>query len=207
MCSSDLPFALFVALAIITIIYTLIQWIVIGVLPASLQTERPLAEAARILLGGGGASLVALAAMVSVYGYLGANFLTGPRVTFAFAEQGDFPSWFAAVHRRFKTPHVSIVIFAALCWILALAGSFTWNVTLSAVSRLFYYGAVCAAVPVLRRKQPGAAWLRLPGGSGLAALGVLICLVLLTGADFSKSLVLLATVVIALLNYLLVRRT
>jgi APA family basic amino acid/polyamine antiporter len=111
------------------------------------------------------------------------------------------------VHRRFKTPHVSIVIFAALCWILALAGSFTWNVTLSAVSRLFYYGAVCAAVPVLRRKQPGAAWLRLPGGSRLAALGVLICLVLLTGADFSKSLVLLATVVIALLNYLLVRRT
>ncbi len=203
----DAPFALFVALAIITIIYTLIQWIVIGVLPASLQTERPLAEAARILLGGGGASLVALAAMVSVYGYLGANFLTGPRVTFAFAEQGDFPRWFAAVHRRFKTPHVSIVIFAALCWILALAGSFTWNVTLSAVSRLFYYGAVCAAVPVLRRKQPGAAWLRLPGGSGLAALGVLICLVLLTGADFSKSLVLLATVVIALLNYLLVRRT
>ena len=202
----DAPFALFVALAIITLVYTLIQWVVVGVLPASLHTDRPLAEAARILLGRGGASLVALGAMVSVYGYLSANFLTGPRATFAFAEQGDFPRWFATVHPKFRTPHFSIVAFAALCWILALAGSFTWNVTLSAVSRLFYYAAVCAALPGLRRKQPDAAWLKIPAGSALAALGILICVVLLTGANFSKSLVLLVTIVVALLNYLAVRK-
>jgi APA family basic amino acid/polyamine antiporter len=202
----DAPFALFVALAIVTLIYTLIQWIVIGVLPATMHTDRPLAEAARIVLGHGGASLVALAAMVSVYGYLNANFLTGPRATFAFAEQGDFPRLFAAVHRKFRTPHISILIFVILCWTLALAGSFTWNVTLSAVSRLFYYGAVCAAVPVLRRKLPGAAWLRLPGGPVFAVVGVVICLVLLTGADFSKSMILIATIAAAGLNWFAVRK-
>jgi amino acid transporter len=202
----DAPFALFMALAIITLIYTVIQWVVVGVLPASLHTDRPLAEAARSVMGSGGAILVAIGALVSVYGYLSANFLTGPRMTFAFAEQGDFPRWFAAVHSRFKTPHVSIVFFAALCWALALAGSFTWNVTLSAVARLFYYGAVCAAVPVLRRKQPDAAWLRLPAGSLFAGVGLLICAVLLTGVDFSKSLILLATILIALLNWFAVRR-
>ena len=202
----DAPFALVVALAIITLIYTVIQWVVVGVLPASLHTDRPLAEAARILLGAGGASLVALGALVSVYGYLSANFLTGPRATFAFAEQGDFPRWFAAIHDRFRTPHVSIVVFAALCWILALGGSFTWNVTLSAVARLFYYAAVCAAVPVLRRKQPDAAWFRLPAGYLFSIVGVLICVVLLTAVDFSKTLILLATIVIALLNWLAVRK-
>lgn len=201
----DAPFALFVALAIITLIYTLIQWVVVGVLPATLHTDRPLAEAARVLLGRGGASLVAIGALVSVYGYLGANFLTGPRATFAFAEQGDFPRLFAAVHPKFKTPHVSIIVFAVLCWALALVGSFAWNVTLSAVARLFYYGAVCTAVPVLRRKQPEAAWLRLPAGPFFAVLGILICLALLTGVDFSKSLILLATIAIALLNWLAVR--
>ncbi|MGB8063096.1 MAG: APC family permease [Candidatus Sulfotelmatobacter sp.] len=201
----DAPFALFVALAIITLIYTMIQWVVVGVLPPSMHSNRPLAEVARIVLGPSGAGLVAIAALVSVYGYLNANFLTAPRATFAFAEQGDFPRWFAAVHREHRTPHVSIVVFAILCWVLALAGSFTWNVTLSAVSRLFYYGAVCAAVPVLRRKQPDGAWFRLPAGSAVAGIGVLICAALLSGVDFSKSLILLATVAIAFLNWLAVR--
>lgn len=201
----DAPFALFVALAIITLVYTAVQWVVVGVLPASVHTDRPLAEVARLLMGSGGAALVAVGALVSVYGYLSANFLTGPRMTFAFAEQGDFPRLFAAVHREYKTPHVSIVFFALLCWILALAGSFTWNVTLSAVARLIYYGAVCAAVPVLRRKQPGAAWLRLPAGSVFAVVGVLICVALLSGVDFSKSMILAVTVAIALANWLAVR--
>lgn len=203
----DAPFALFVALAIITLIYTLIQWVVVGVLPAAAQTDRPLAEVARLLMGSGGAALVTVGALVSVYGYLSANFLTGPRMTFAFAEQGDFPRLFAAVHREYKTPHVSIVVFALLCWILALAGSFTWNVTLSAVARLFYYGAVCAAVPVLRRKQPDAAWLRIPGGSIFAVVGVLICVALLSGVDFSKSVILVVTILIAVGNWLVVRGT
>jgi basic amino acid/polyamine antiporter, APA family len=202
----DAPFALFTALAIITLIYTVIQWVVVGVLPPSVHTERPLAEVARILMGTGGAALVAIGALVSVYGYLSANFLTGPRATFAFAEQGDFPRWFAAVHREFKTPHVSIVAFALLCWTLALGGSFTWNVTLSAVARLFYYGAVCAAVPVLRKKQPDAAWLRLPVGNALAILGVLICLVVLSGVDFGKTIILAITICIAFLNWLAVRK-
>ena len=201
----DAPFALFAALGIVTVIYVMIQWAVVGLLPPGMHTDRPLAEVARVVLGHGGAALVAVGALISVYGYLGANFLTGPRATFAFAEQGDFPRWFAAIHRDFKTPHVSIAVFAFVCWFLALAGSFTWNVTLSAVARLFYYGAVCAAVPVLRRKQPDAAWFRLPAGTVFAALGVIICLALLTGVDFSKTIILLATIVIALVNWLAVR--
>jgi hypothetical protein len=35
-------------------------------------------------------------------------------------------------------------------------GSFAWNVTLSVVARLFYYGVVCAALIALRRKHPMA---------------------------------------------------
>jgi len=201
----DAPFALFAALAIITVIYVLIQWAVVGLLPAGMRSDRPLADVARVLFGHGGAALVAVGALISCYGYLSANFLTGPRTTFAFAEQGDFPRLFAAVHRDFRTPHVSIVVFALVCWFLALAGSFTWNVTLSAVARLFYYGSVCAAVPVLRRRQPEAAWFRLPAGTVFASVGVLICVVLFTGVDFSKTIILLATIVVAFFNWLAVR--
>jgi amino acid transporter len=124
---------------------------------------------------------------------------------FALAEGADFPSVFAAVHPRFRTPHVSIVVFALLLWAFSLFGSFSWNVTLSAVARLFYYGAICVAVPVLRRRQPDAALVRVPGGMLLPALGVLVCATLLSRADFSKSLILLATVAVALGNWAAVR--
>ena len=157
------PLGLFAALVTCTVIYGLIQWVVVGVLPDPGHSERPLAEVARIVIGNRGAALTAVGALFSIYGYLSGNILATPRITFALAERGDFPSVFALVHRRFHTPYFSIFVFALLVWLLALVGSFTGNVTLSAGSRLFYYGVVCAALPALRRKQgtgtlPGAGW-------------------------------------------------
>jgi basic amino acid/polyamine antiporter, APA family len=201
----DAAFALFVALAILAVLYTLLQYIVMAVLPDAAHSARPLADAARIFLGETGAAFVTVGALVSVYGYISANLLTAPRGMFALAEGADFPAVFAAVHPRFRTPHVSIVVFALLLWAFSLLGSFSWNVTLSAVARLFYYGAICVAVPVLRRRQPDAALVRVPGGMLLPTLGVLICATLLSRADFSKSLILLATVTVAFANWAAVR--
>jgi len=201
----DAPVAILVSIAIITLLYTLLQLTVVAVLPDPAHSDRPLADAARVLMGPFGATLVALGALISVYGFLSAHMLTGSRSLFALAEFADFPARFAAVHPRFRTPHVSIATFALLIWVFALLGSFSWNATLSAVGRLCYYGAVCAAVPVLRKRQPEAARFHVPGGMLLPVLGVLICATLLTRVDFSKSIILAATVVIGLLNWLLVR--
>lgn len=201
----DAGFALFVALLVVAFLYTVLQLVVVGALPDASRSERPLADAARVMMGQGGAALISIGALISVYGYLSANLLGGPRGTFALAERGDFPARFAAIHPRFHTPYFSIIVYALSVWAFALLGSFTWNVTLSAVARLFYYGAVCAAVPVLRVKQPDAAAFRLPGGLLVPALGVLICLALLTRVDFSKSLILLAVILTATVNWLLAR--
>jgi hypothetical protein len=70
---------------------------------------------------------------------------------------------------------------------------------------VLFYGAICGAVPVLRRRQPGAAVYRLPGGLLLPLAGVAMCGLLLTRVDFSKSLILLATVAAAAVNWLVVR--
>jgi amino acid transporter len=192
---------LFVALLILIALYALLQLIVVGVLADAAHSARPLADAARVLMGRAGAALISAGAVISVYGYISANMLTGPRGIFALAERGEFPAWFAAVHPRFRTPHCSIVVFALLLWGFSQFASFSWNLTLSAVARLFFYAAVCLAVPVLRRMQPAAAAFRLPGGVILPILGVAICVVLLTRVDFSKSLILLATVGAAYANW------
>ena len=93
----DAAFALFVALIACTVIYALVQWVVVGVLGPGATTDRPLAEVARITMGNRGAGLVALGALVSVYGYLSAKLLGMPRVTFALAKGGDLPQVFALV--------------------------------------------------------------------------------------------------------------
>lgn len=203
----DAPFALFAALLTCTVAYALIQLVVVGVLPAAAHSQRPLADVARVAVGSFGAALVAVGALISFYGYLSAKILGMPRVTFALAEQGDFPRAFAAVHPRFHTPYVSILVFAALVWAFALSGEFKWNVTLSAVARLLYYAVCCAALPVLRRKRVGDAGFRLPAGNLLAGIAVVMCLALVTQVDFGQSLILLATIALGLLNWgLLTRR-
>ncbi|MBS1852401.1 MAG: amino acid permease [Acidobacteria bacterium] len=201
----DVAFSLFVALLTCTLLYTAIQWTVVGLLPDPVHSERPLADVARLIAGPKGAILVAIAALVSVYGYLSANLLAVPRILFALAENRDLPAFFGKVHARFHTPYVSILTFAFLVWLLAVLGSFAWNVTLSAVARLFYYGICCAALPVLRKKEPGGAQFRLPGGPALAMVGVAICVVLVTQVDLSGSLILLATAIAAFVNWLLVK--
>ena len=198
----DTVFALAVTLISCTALYALIQWVVVGALGSASTSDRPLAEVARAAMGNPGAGLVAVGAMISVWGYLSAKLLGMPRVTFALAERGDLPRVFAAVSPRFHTPWFSILLYASVVWVLALIGSFGWNVTLSVVARLFYYGVVCAAVIPLRRKQRITGAFRLPCGVLWSVIGVLIAIILATQADLSKSIILAITVGAALVNWL-----
>jgi len=125
-----------------------------------------------------------------------------PRLTFAMGEQGDFPAFFSAIHPRFRTPYVSIVIFAVLLAVFSVAGSYRWNVTLAAVSRIFIYASIAAALPVLRRKQPHADAFRLPGGMFFVVLGLVFTGVLATAIHLGGLVVLAVTFALAILNWL-----
>jgi len=207
----DAPFALFAALAIVAVVYVLVHLVVMGAFtdPAAFNRpevrDRPVAEAARVFLGTAGASLIAVGVMVSTYGNLAAQFITAPRLTFAFAEAGDFPRIFAAVHPRFRTPYVSVIVHAVAVAALAIAGSFIWNAILSAAARLLTYGLVCAAVPVLRRRSPDTPAFRLPGGPTLPALGLAFCIVIAAYMDRSQMGIIGLVALAAALNWLWAR--
>jgi amino acid transporter len=131
--------------------------------------------------------------------------IANPRVTFALAEQGDFPKWFASIHRRYQTPYVSIIAFAVLLWALSALGSFRWNATLSAISRLFAYMIACAALPVLRKKFPGRKGFYLPGGIAFAVLGMLFALAVASRMGVAELIALAITTAFTFLNWLFVR--
>src|SRR4030095_10062580 len=94
----DAPFALGLGLAIIAGCYFLIHLVAMWAVPDLATSARPLADAARSFAGTGGAAAMAVAAMVSAYGWLSGAFVTMPRLIYALGERGDIPSAFGAVH-------------------------------------------------------------------------------------------------------------
>jgi APA family basic amino acid/polyamine antiporter len=201
----DAPVALLIAIGTATLLYICVQVVVIYTLANPGATTRPAVDSARQFLGPIGVTLVAVGTLISVYGYLSANMLHTPRVTFAMGERGDFPSLFAAIHPRFRTPHISIVIFAMMLILFSIGGNFRWNASLSAISRLFMYGAIVAALPVLRRKYPHGARFWLPAGMVFAVVGLAFMGVLLTQMHRAEVIVLSITFTVALLNWLWAR--
>jgi APA family basic amino acid/polyamine antiporter len=193
----DAPFALLTGMSLVTVLYLLIQVVFQGTVSAGTATDQPLATAASGFLGAPGVWLMAVGAMVSVWGWFAATMLGTPRLTFALGERGDFPRFFSRVHPRFHTPYVSILCYAGLGWVLALSGSFEWNASLSAVARLMTYGVTCGALPVFRRRNPGVAVFRTPIGYLMPALGVAFCVVLLTQMGSLDFTILAATMALA----------
>lgn len=188
----DTAFALLVGLALIASVYMLVQLVVVGVVPAVAGHKAPVAAAFERLLGPSGVAFASLAAVLSVFGWATGSVLQSPRVLFSMAERAELPAAFAAVHARFRTPHVAIVTYSALALALALYGSFEWNATLSAVVRLVTYGLTCAALPVLRGR-PGSseAGFRLPLAGVVVPIGVGFALWLLLTRTFTQVWILL----------------
>jgi APA family basic amino acid/polyamine antiporter len=201
----DTPFALLTALGAVCVIYTAVQFAVVAILPDAGASTRPLADAAQRFLGPAGGIAIALAALVSAYGYLSANLLHAPRITFALADQGDFPAFLGSVHPRYRTPYVSIFVYAVLVFAFAALGDFEWNAILSAVSRLTVYGAMALAVPLLRRRGDRQAQFVLPWPYLFAGLGLIFSLLLLTQMGKSELVIVGTTCVVALVNWLVVR--
>jgi amino acid transporter len=97
------------------------------------------------------------------------------------------------------------VIFALALLLFSIAGNFKWNAMLSSVSRLFVYGTVAAALPVLRKKQPDADAFRLPYGNVLAALALLFTVVMITRMHVGELVVISITAALAFANWLWAR--
>jgi amino acid transporter len=211
----DAPFALVMGLVLVTVVYLAAQLTVLVTLSEPAATNRPLAASARVMFGSGGAVLITVVALISVYGWVASNMLNVPRLTMVMAERGALPSFFAKIHPTFRTPWISIVIFAVLSLALALQADLLRNLSLSAVSRLLLYGGVCASLLVFRSREargismPGVepAMFRVRGGPILAIIGVALSLLLATRMTGSDGIKMAILVIVATIHWLYLRLT
>ncbi len=185
----NLPIALVAAISLTVVLYLSIQLVALGTLPDLANASAPLAAAARQFMGPIGAALVTLGAILSTTGTNIATLLVGPRMLYAMAEGGQLPAALARVHERFRTPHIAVMVFAAVAWAIAMYSNFVQLAAVSAIARLLYWITTCLAVPILRHKMPDTSRrFAVPGGLIIPGLAVGISLFLLTGSSIKQAI-------------------
>jgi APA family basic amino acid/polyamine antiporter len=119
--------------------------------------ERIAEKAVTALVGASGGRIVAATVVVSTLGCNAASVIGMSRACYAMASDGLFFEAAAAVHPKYRTPHVAIVVTCAWAALLTLTGTyeqlFTW-VTFASVA----FGVLGGlAIFRLRRLKPDAA--------------------------------------------------
>lgn len=180
----DVPIAVFVALAMIACIYSMLHVVIMFLLPDLASTERPVNAAAAVLFGPAGGAAMSVAAILSMVGWLSAAAVTAPRLTYAMALKGDIPRYFSRILHRHETPWVSIAFWGILVAGLGIYGGFKWNVTLSVAARVVVYSAMCLSAVALRYKHPTRDAWRMPLGWTIPLIGVVVCLAISTRFDY-----------------------
>ena len=182
------PFALLVSLAVVAVIYLLVQVVCIGTVPDLGASDRPLADSANAFLGGAGARLISIGAMIAMAGTLNAVMLFSSRITFALAEQGQLPPVMGRIHPRYRTPHVAIIFSSVVILALTLFNSFVSALTISAMIRLLLYVITAICLIVLRRRkgQPTPEF-SVPGGLLVPVAAVALSVWLLSNSTLREA--------------------
>jgi amino acid transporter len=147
------PRAVFLGLAIITVLYVAIQSVAQGTLGASLaqSTGAPLAAAAGRFLGAAGVTLLLLGAVCSMFGYLCGDMLSTPRSWYALARDGFLPAFLSRIDPVRRTPRRAIWAHAIVVLVLASTNTFEGLAIIANVALLTLYLLCCAAALQLTR--------------------------------------------------------
>lgn len=122
----NLPRALVIGVASLTIIYILTSAVFFYLVPVSQVTndETFAAQAGEALFGKIGGVIFASIVVISVIGTLAAYLMASPRVYYAMANDGLFFKTFGELHPRYNTPHRATLIQIFLACVLILSGTF-----------------------------------------------------------------------------------
>lgn len=201
------PRSAYIALAITTFLYIMIQIVAQGTLGPDLanHSNTPLAEAAAKFLGHIGRTILLAGATISAFGFVTSDILSSPRILFAFGRDGVLPAWFAHVHPRYRSPDVAIITYAVIAFAFSVSSTFEALAVLSNIAVLLMYLLCCAACWLLigRDVRADGPPFNFPGVKIVPALAIIAILWILAHATLREFAVTGAVLAVASLLYLL----
>ena len=179
----SLPIALIGGIAIVGALYMLTNAAVQYVLPAAAiaTSDRPAADAMRLVAGHHGAMLVSVGMAISIAATFVGSSLSGARIPFAASRDGLFFRQLAHVHPRFRTPSSSLILQAIITsLLLLLIGKFQALFSLAIFAEWLAYGLTASTIFVFRRRDaPGSRPFNVPGYPVVPVLFIAAATVLL----------------------------
>ena len=154
----DLPRAIVGGLLFVMAAYILINMAYLFVLPASAlaATKTPATDVATILFGAIGGKVITVGILISIFGALNGNVLTGMRVPYTLAIENKLPGskWLAKLNPKTNTPVNSGILIGVIAIFMTLLGNFNQLTDLLVFVLWIFYVMTFIAVMVLRKKQP-----------------------------------------------------
>jgi len=151
----DLPIGIIGSLVITTLLYIAVTLVLTGIVPFSmLATAEPLATALNAIKLNWVAGVVSFGAIVATTAVLLVFQLGQPRIFFSMARDGLLPKYFASVHPKFKTPHVTTIWTGVFVGFFAAFVDINEAVELTNIGTLFAFVLVNIGIIILRYKEP-----------------------------------------------------
>ncbi len=185
----DVPIAILASLVICTVLYLGVSAVLTGMIPyyqispdaavADAFTVKGLESNSPVLLGA--SALISLGALAGMTSVLLITFLSQARIFLAMARDRLLPPGiFAAVHPKFRTPHISTMLTGGIIAIVAAITPIRALEEMVNIGTLMAFIIVCGAVMLLRVQRPDAERpFRTPLIWVVGPLGILVNMILM----------------------------
>jgi APA family basic amino acid/polyamine antiporter len=185
--SHTLPRAIMLGMAGVIVVYLLANAAYLRALGASglAQSATPASDVLHRALGQTGSTLIGLGIVASTFGFVSVAIMTAPRILQMMAADGLMLPSVAALHPRFHTPHLALLVQGVWAVVLTLSGTYGQLLDYTVFGDWIFFGLIAATLfsyrnQDRRRRLPvqdeeGAAGYRAPLFPVLPALFVCAC--------------------------------
>lgn len=152
----DVPIGILVSLGLCTVLYIAVAAVLTGMVPyTKIDIDAPIAHAFASFGLPVATFIIAFGAVAGITSVLLVMMLSQARILLAMARDGLLPpSFFAAIHPRFRTPHRSTILVGAIVGVVSALLPLKVLAELVNIGTLFAFVVVCAAVLIMRYTRP-----------------------------------------------------
>jgi len=194
-----LPKAMIIGMLIVIAVNVLISIVCVGTVGfAELAgSETPVIDAGTAIFGSVGTIIVAIGAVVSIFGALNGGIMSYPRVSYSMSQNGLMFPAFGKLHEKYNTPYIPTLIICLMALIFVWTGSFGTLLGINVFAGRILECIVCLSLLVLRKKRPDMVRpLKMPGYPVTTILAIVVTLIICmtcSSTQILKSLGLMAT--------------
>ncbi len=205
----DVPIAIVTSLIICTVLYVAVVFVLTGMVKYNqIDTGAGVSSAFQSVGLKWAEFIIAAAGVAGITSVLLVMMLSAPRVFLAMARDGLVPpSFFAAVHPKFRTPWKSTILVGTFVAVGAGLLPIDALLQMTNIGTLFAFTVVCIAVLIMRKTNPDAERpFRCPFVPVVPILGVFMCLLLMFSLPWENWVRLIGWMAIGLVIYFVYSR-